>query len=563
MGEANNISFDISGDDVVEVRASPAMEAAKNLEAYKAAGAALAGKKDWKGALDEYEKAVVAYDACKETLSCDFEAERIGEKVMLASLSNQSLCSLKLENFEEAKRLASLCVKRLKEARVIDESAVAKCLFRKGQASLGLGDARGAVDFLAEAVRLEEKVLETSQAANQKQKAAGVVAMKRELVKARKVAREEAKAASSKMKGMSGFLKAGAKGIADPKVERAELIVAKIDCALSYVFSDKDVKGKDAEPAASIPPNYDAMISALVDARHGACAAKDVWSELALTFAEGFVAFLASAPEAEASAGRAKYYVRSSDAMASYWHLREELSQDTADQSRLEPPCAIGDVAALECAAHAYMQLGRYGDALPYFEKYVELADAAGPLMAYHNLPDSFLLSRGMPKMDDKARRVSRWKHRAHSPRALFDAKTALSAIYVELKKKAEALAVAEAAMAHAADDDEKLTVHKNLAYVLRRPTPSPTDDDPDREEPPSDADLALALQHDERAAALEAEIKKKGEAPSEVNKLKVAADALDGEDDAEDDAPVPEEDLEDDAAPDEDGDVDVPLADQ
>ena len=72
-----------------------------------------------------------------------------------------------------------------------------------------------------------------------------------------------------------------------------------------------------------------------------------------------------------------------------------------------------------------------------------------------------------------------------------------------------------------------------------------------------------FALQHDERAAALEAEIKKKGEAPSEVNKLKVAADALDGGDDAEDDAPVPEEDLEDDAAPDEDGDVDVPLADQ
>ena len=59
----------------------------------------------------------------------------------------------------------------------------------------------------------------------------------------------------------------------------------------------------------------------------------------------------------------------------------------------------------------------------------------------------------------------------------------------------------------------------------------------------------------------LEAEIKKKGETPSEVNKLKVAADALDGGDDAEDDAPVPEEDLEDDAAP--DGDVDVPLADQ
>ncbi|KAH8077211.1 hypothetical protein JL720_10176 [Aureococcus anophagefferens] len=238
-----------------------------------------------------------------------------------------------------------------------------------------------------------------------------------------------------------GFLKAGARGTGDPKEERKQLIVEKIDCALSFVFSDKDTKGKDAETViAGREKGHRANYG---DDRRW-CAAtglrgQDLFGELALTFAEGFVAFLASAPEAEASPGRAKYYARCVDAMASYWQLRDELAEDTCDTSLLEPPMNIGDVAALECAAHAHMQLGRHAEARPFFEKF---------------------------KMDDKARRVSRWKHRAHSPSAL-DARA--GAICAASHQKSAALDHNAAAFGHAADDEEKYTCHKNAAHLLRQ----------------------------------------------------------------------------------------------
>ena len=107
------------------------------------------------------------------------------------------------------------------------------------------------------------------------------------------------------------------------------------------------------------------------------------------------------------------------------------------------------------------MQLNKRTTARGYFERYIQAAEVSGPLPAYHNLPDSFLLQRGMSKMTDPEcgggaavrlvrgrgsavplawprefgetspdagaaprrgtlrRRVNRWKHRAHSPRAL------------------------------------------------------------------------------------------------------------------------------------------------
>ena len=149
--------------------------------------------------------------------------------------------------------------------------------------------------------------------------------------------------------------------------------------ARRYVLEKGD-KAKDDE---RIAPNYDKMIGDLVAARHEACSAKDTFNELSLTFAEGFVAFVASAPEADAGPDAEKYYARCADAIQSYWHLREELARTTADESELAPPCGIGDVAALECCAHSLMQLRRAGQARPFFEAYVEKADQAGPLMAY------------------------------------------------------------------------------------------------------------------------------------------------------------------------------------
>ena len=180
-------------------------------------------------------------------------------------------------------------------------------------------------------------------------------------------------------------------------------------------------------------------------------------------------------------------------------------------------------------------------EARPFFEKFVECADAAGLLMAYHNLPDSFLLSRGMQKMDDKARRVSRWKHRAHSPRALFDARTALAAICAASHQKSAALDHNAAAFGHAADDEEKYTCHKNAAHLLRQAAENP--DDPEHPIPASSDDLQVAQHHDDEAAALEAKIKAKGDEPdTKTNKIGAAGDDDDDESDVPGDDDAPEE---------------------
>ena len=105
--------------------------------------------------------------------------------------------------------------------------------------------------------------------------------------------------------------------------------------------------------------------------------------------------------------------------------------------------------------------------------------------------------------MDDSARRISRWRHRAHSPRALFDAHTALCAIKAETDR-AGALEHAKKAFGCAADDDEKLTAHKNLSYVLRKPGNTPED-------------LAKADELDKLAEALEKKIKEGGKEVDEV----------------------------------------------
>ena len=104
--------------------------------------------------------------------------------------------------------------------------------------------------------------------------------------------------------------------------------------------------------------------------------------------------------------------------------------------------------------------------------------------------------------MDDSARRISRWRHRAHSPRALFDAHTALCAIKAETDRTG-ALEHAKKAFGCAADDDEKLTAHKNLSYVLRKPG--------------NIEDLAKADELDKLGEALEKKIKEGGKEVDEV----------------------------------------------
>jgi len=106
MAFDTGVSFDISGDDVIEVRQSPALEAAANLEALKASGAKLVAAKEWDAALKQYGKVLDACAACKDTLASDFEAERAAEKCFLACLSNQALCASNCSASRRRKRSA-------------------------------------------------------------------------------------------------------------------------------------------------------------------------------------------------------------------------------------------------------------------------------------------------------------------------------------------------------------------------------------------------------------------------------------------------------------------------
>lgn len=465
------MTYELDGEDVIEVRCSPALECAQELESMKGNGNALVAKQEWSLALAQYERCIQVGDERKETLSTDFEAERRAERCVLAALSNAALCTLKLTKYDKCKEICGAALERHKTARQPDESARAKVLFRRGQACLGLEDARSAVDSIAEAVEIEERLFGARGKKDaavklddkaERQKVASIQAMKRELVKARKAVKVADKAASAKFSGAKGFLQAGKRGFSDPKTDRKEEIDRRLNFALEACF-DPEHKGGEKF--------FEDQLAACVNLRHGACAAKDKIGELNATLAEGFIGFIAG--EVLGSM-RGKFASQTTAAWESYWYQRQYLEHDGKAEGEtplgaddLEPPLGLTDVVARECAAHSMMRSDTVAKALPHMLKYLELAQATGPLQAYHNLPDSFLLQRGMPKMDDKARRAWRWKHRSHSNRALFDGNTAVASIYQHKNDKAKALHYADQALRVATEPEEFVQAHRNLALLL------------------------------------------------------------------------------------------------
>mmetsp|Transcript_11138 Transcript_11138/g.36801 ORF Transcript_11138/g.36801 Transcript_11138/m.36801 type:complete len:370 (+) Transcript_11138:783-1892(+) len=140
-----------------------------------------------------------------------------------------------------------------------------------------------------------------------------------------------------------------------------------------------------------------------------------------------------------------------------------EKTFDDLDEKFFAP---LGKICALESAGHACVRAGRPAEARPFLIAFAEAARKAGELPAYHNLPDSYLLQRGMPKMDDKARRAFKWKHRAHSTRAVFDAYSAVASASKDLGDRTVALEAAFQALEVADEFDAKAVAHNNLAYL-------------------------------------------------------------------------------------------------
>ncbi|KAJ1449140.1 hypothetical protein M885DRAFT_622799 [Pelagophyceae sp. CCMP2097] len=488
------MSYDLDSDNLLEVRASPASQVADELDRLKAAGNDFVAKQQWELAAAQYERAVEVADVSKETLSGDFEAERRAERTVLACLSNQALCALKGLRFEKCKDIVALALEfQSSKVRQPDSSTRAKLLFRRAQASLGLGHGRVAIDALTEAIDLEEKSLGVSNkaavfkadAAAEKQRMASILAMKRELLKARKMDKEESRAANAKFSGAKGFLTQGKKGFTDAKEERKQDIERRINAALDACYDGTE------DPAA-----LDKHIEGLVAVGLAATASRDEMNELHAMFAEGFIGFIAGETTSDAGAKEA-YAAASSVAFEGYWHLRATLGAAGFSAEALQPPLQLSDVAAREATALGLMRTQALAEARPHLLEYIRLATESGPLQAYHNLPDSFLMQRGMPKMDAKQRRAWRWKHRSHSPRALFDGYTALAAVAQQSNEKQLALGYAQKSLDIATEDEERAIAHRNLAMLVggKWRTPGVVDDD-------SEAQDEVAATPDEKLEA-------------------------------------------------------------
>lgn len=194
-----------------------------------------------------------------------------------------------------------------------------------------------------------------------------------------------------------------------------------------------------------------------------ALAAGDRVNQAHAAFCEGLVAFVAGEVKPENSkTSQQEPYKRAAEAFSRFWQLRVEINDED-----LSPPLNLTDVVAHEATGHSLMRISHWQAAKPHFMQYINKRSACGEIPPYHNLPDSFLLQRGMQKMDDAARRAHRWKHRSYSKRSNFDAHVALTAIARELDDRDEALSRARQCLEMASENEEKRSAHKNLHFLL------------------------------------------------------------------------------------------------
>lgn len=448
--------FDLDKSDGVTAMEvdSGASGIAGELEALKASGNALVGRKEWAGALAEYGKAIELSETKHDELASDFDAERRGERCILAVSSNMALCALKMKEYGRAKSLCAQALERHERARRPDPSGKAKVLFRRGQAFMGLGDPRMSIDSFAAAIDIEEQLLgasskDAAMKADDSQRVATIQSMKRELVKARKAANAAEKESVSK--GHKGFL--NVKRISDPKSDRREILLKDLDRVFEGVWTND---------RAGFGKVVDGILSRSRDIYEQTEA--DTVNRARAAFVRAFAAFVAGEVRAaDSKHSLDELYATSAEDFERYWKIRESHPED----DDLLPPLGLSDAVAREASGHVFMRMDKFEEAKECFEKYLAAQKATGEIPAYHNLPDSFLLQRGMNKMTEADRRAHRWKNRCYSHRSVFDAQTSLTAISKELGQRDEALKKARECLELAQDNEERKSAHRNLEYLL------------------------------------------------------------------------------------------------
>ena len=434
---------------------------------------------------------------------------------------------------------------------------------------MGLNDGRSAVDAIAESVLIEERLLgarnkeaslKTTTEAERHMRIATIQAMKKELERAKKMAKfSERKTQKENFGGAKGFLSANSKKtITDNKTDRKEFLDMIMDRILSLIF--------DADEKRDEKSGFNAFTGLLekVEAKKGYANAKDSESRIRCAMVSGYLNFLLGEYEdKDSKTSRTAFYEKSArqwfkafDERRNYIlknypfekteenDLADVLEKDLDEDASFFAP--LGKICALESAGHAFVRAGQATLARPYLIAYCEAAENIGELPAYHNLPDSYLLQRGMQKMDAKSRRAFKWKHRAHLKRAIFDAYSSVAAASRDMDDRDNALQSGLMALSVAKDLDAKTVGHNNLAFLYGAPWK-------DYEAQPSDKDNCLT--HSCLFKAFEAEQERQKEVEKlrkQDNTTKAKFDGGDIDEDLpgapgmpEESVEVPEEDLE------------------
>ena len=500
--------FDL--DDLPPTDVTEAMAHVLELEKEKEKGSELLKQGDFEGAMTMYDGCLKTANEKQKTFTSDYDAERKAEKIVLACYSNRALCALKMKNWAKAKECCSQGLEANGKVIQPDLPGKAKLLYRRGQACVGLNDARAAVDAMTEAIEIEERLLgasnrdatlKTVDEKAQKTRIATIQAMKREMVKAKKLAKAEEQRTQKENFGKAkGFLSATSKTtLTDSKTHRKEFLDSTMDRILSLIFANKEDK-KDDDAIMNI-------FMKLLDQvqQRNFWKAKDLESRVRGAAVAGYLNFLLA--EYEPKGSQSTYYQEAAKSWFIAFDERKKgcSGQPSDEESKEEPAlfededaalaflekeldddatffAPLGKVSALESAGHAFVRAGQPELARPYLIAYCEVANKTGELPAYHNLPDSYLLQRGMQKMDDKGRRAFRWKHRAHLKRAIFDAYSSVAAASKELGDRDTAIQAGLDAVTVAVEPDAKAVGHNNLAFLhgfkWKTYTNTPLDDD-------------------------------------------------------------------------------------
>uniref|UniRef100_A0A7S3JNW6 peptidylprolyl isomerase n=1 Tax=Aureoumbra lagunensis TaxID=44058 RepID=A0A7S3JNW6_9STRA len=543
-------------DEKEEIRRTPAMDLAAQIvasaESIKSVGSDYVKKNLWREAIAEYDKALELLSKEKSKISADYESELLAEKCELACRNNKALCALKLMDWSLAKLFCAEGLQVQERAKVPDASSKAKLLFRRGQAQLGNGEARNAVDSMAQALEIEEQLLGVSSkdatiksTNSDKQRVTTIAAIKRELQKARKLAKAEDQRTKENFKGARGFLQGG-KGVpklTDTKTERKEILEEAMNNVLKSLFEDKDLEIQKA------------CIMRQISSLSKLSKPNDLNGQTKYYFVRGFMEFLAGETMNENQNVPNEHYQKAASHLDMCWARRSEMATarfgvrndeeedplfvhlDLDEDSECFFP--IGKICAIETTGHSMLRANQYDPARAYLIAFAQLA-TANPIAALHNLPDGFLLEKGLPKMDDKQRRAHRWKYRSHEKRAIFDAYVAIASASRRIDDRDMALDAALKALNIAETHEHKRAAHNNLAFLYGSKWSQYGE--------PTSQDQDLALLHSSLSQCFQAlheeEQRKKDEPPPGASDLPETDDAIQDEavlDPQDNDVPMPD----------------------